>query len=200
MKYFLGFDVETSGEFHAHQLMSVAFSLVNDDTMVVDQHLFIITPHSGKIDAEDDYEWSPRCWEEFGRHHIDTINATQNTMPSENVTRVSLTDAPYRIREYFDEVCREYQPTVGVDNAAYDCLWVSRLFTSAGLQPLEYQAREDSKNMYCGVIGYSSALRYLPKGIITVTIPNDHNPLNDSLRHALFLRGLEHLRKTIREV
>lgn len=200
-KYYLGFDVETAGEYHENQLMSIAFSLVDDNGDVVNQRLFIIVPEgikkTARIDAEIDYCWSARCWNEFGKVHIDTINATQNTPSSGVVTRVKLRNAAAVVRKYYDDVCSKYRPKVGVDNPAYDCMWVSRLLTASNMQPLEYQARDGVGNVYAGIIGYSSVLRYLPRPIVDV--PNDHNPMNDSLRHALFVMHLEHLRQTPRE-
>jgi hypothetical protein len=200
--YYLGFDVETAGEYHEAQLMSVAFSIVDDAGSTVEHHLFIIVPDDMKkddhIDVETDYEWSKRCWEEFGCHHHMTLNATQNTPKSRDVTRVKLRGAAMVIRKYYDEVCAEYEPKVGVDNPAYDCFWISRLFTSKGLRPMEYQKKKDGTIAYRGVVGYSSALRYLPKGTITVMVSNDHDPLNDSLRHALHMMHLEQFRKTVR--
>jgi len=201
--YYLGFDVEATGEYH--DLLSVAFTLCNKDGAVVEQKLFVIAPtpdgpfkpiHTDAvIDAKEDYKWSERCWEEFGRHHIDVINATQN---SKDAVRISFADASHEIRKYFDYVCSEYSPLVGVDNAAFDSTYMNNLFCSDGEMPIEYQRTRDGSLVYEGITDYGSVLAYLRLNNRTeydrvkesVAVLNDHNPLNDSHRHALYLSKL----------
>jgi hypothetical protein len=199
---YLGFDVEATGEYH--DLLSVAFTLCAKDGTVLDQKLFVIAPNPTYvpyqrahtiINAKEDYNWSDRCWEEFGRHHIDIINATQN---SEDAIKLSYADAPKEIRKYFDYVCSEYSPLVGVDNAAFDCTYMNNLFCSDGEMPIEYQRTQDGVLAYEGITDYGSVLTYLrlhkPAECDmvreSILVPNDHNPLNDSHRHALYLSKL----------
>lgn len=197
--YILSFDVEATGEHH--DLLSVSFVVVDGRSYnVVDSIGFVVIPNEKNeneaILVADDYNWGERCWREFGRIHEEILNATMN---NPWFIRVSFDKAPRVIRKRFDDLCQKYEPRVSVDNAAFDCYHLNRTFARDGLPTIEYQMNAAGHLSYEGVIDTTSILSYIASSqgkevanVIrkSVTVPNDHNPLNDATRHALITAHL----------
>lgn len=202
--YIIGFDVETTGATKEAELLSVSFSVVDLGTKeLVDQVLYVIEPLSGAgtIDVVTDYSWETKCWEEFGSKYVDVLNNVQNHPEAIRV--------PYKmigkvIREYIDNWSVHNKCKMYVDNAAFDSLWLSNALRKSNHAVLEYQLKKNRLNneyKYCGVNDYGNVVRTLTaidekyKVLFdSVTVENDHDPRNDSHRHALFGAVIEDLK------
>lgn len=195
--YILSFDVETTGEHH--DLLSTVFVVLDGRSYeIVESAGYVITPRNKHepISVADDYKWGQRCWDEFGQHHTDVLNATQNDPWH---IHLSYDEASRTIRQQFDELCQKYEPLVTVDNAAFHCYHLNKLFGHSGQLTIEYQMNSLGKISYRGVTDTSSILSYIKssQGRMVarairnlVRVPNDHITLNDARQHAILAAHL----------
>lgn len=202
--YIIGFDVETTGATKEAELLSVSFTVVSQETKeVVDQVLYVIEPESGAgtIDVVTDYTWETKCWDEFGSKYVDILNSVQNHPEAIRVPRTMIGKV---IREYIDSWSVNTKCKLYVDNAAFDSLWLSNALRNSDHAVLEYQRKNigsGTEYRYCGVNDYGNVVRTLTaidesyKTLFgSVSVENDHDPRNDSHRHALFGAIIEDLK------
>lgn len=206
MKYILGFDVETTGRAPIGQMISFSMSLVSLEEKLICQKLFIILPsgyyqeYSGdkpiknKIDVLNDYPWESCCLKEFGKKNKDILNEVMNTPEDEDTFVGHEEYIATKSRTVFDSLYTLFPYKTYVDNAAFDSCWLSNLWTKYDLFPVEYQKDTFGNEIYTGVNGYSPLARlnkYTNEINLDIFVENDHDPRNDSLRHALIGARIE---------